>query len=339
MLVILSQKVDSESLYSDELFASYHYPARYKSQLHEGDIFVYYQGNRYDKSQRYYFGTGTVGKIRTADGENYYAELINCLHFKEKIPIYLPDGGYIEQLGYRSVHNNINPPWQSSVRPLSREAYDYILNAANINPAPEITDTDSVDILKDKLKSAVKEFYVKGDFSAIYRIESIAAAIGQSAFASGGENENRKTTGSSPADSSGRELSAFLDYCKTTKMIYSYKPVLILALFQSGNEDGCISIQTAAAWFRNFYSTRKAQNLPIEKKPCIYLRDDTTDKEIISNLVTNPVAALVGSGYFFYDKNSQILSVSPEIWHMADAAAKIKVIEICHQRLRDYYEE
>lgn len=339
MLVILSQKVDSESLYSDELFASYHYPARYKNQLHEGDIFVYYQGNRYDKSQRYYFGTGTVGKIRTMDGENYYAELTNCLHFKEKIPIYLPDGGYIEQLGYRSVRNNINPPWQSSVRPLSREAYDYILNAANINLAPEITDADSVDILKDKLKSAVKEFYVKGDFSAIYRIESIAATIGQSAFAPNRNSENLRAADCSPTNSSCGDLSGFLNYCRTTQMIYSYKPVLILALFQSGNEDGSISMKTAAACFRSFYSARKAQNLPAEKKPCIYLRDDITDNAIISNLIANPVAALVGSGYFSYDKSAQMLSVSPEIWRMADAAAKAEIIEICHQRLRDYYEE
>lgn len=70
MLVILSQKVDSESSYADELFNSYHYPAKYKNQLHKGDIFIYYQGNRYDKSQRYYFGVGSVGEIQTTDGEN-----------------------------------------------------------------------------------------------------------------------------------------------------------------------------------------------------------------------------------------------------------------------------
>ena len=64
MLVILSQKVDSESSYADELFNSYHYPARYKNQLHEGDIFIYYQGNRYDKSQRYYFGVALLAKFR-----------------------------------------------------------------------------------------------------------------------------------------------------------------------------------------------------------------------------------------------------------------------------------
>ena len=40
MLVILSQKVDSESSYADELFNSYHYPARYRNLLHKG-IFLF----------------------------------------------------------------------------------------------------------------------------------------------------------------------------------------------------------------------------------------------------------------------------------------------------------
>lgn len=179
MLVILSQKVDSESSYADELFSSYHYPARYKNQLREGDTFIYYQGNRYDKSQRYYFGTGTVGKILTTDGENYYAELVSCRQFGKKIPIYLPDGGYIEQLDYESVRKSINPPWQSSIRPLSQKAYDYILSVAGIQTTLEVESSVSIDVLKDKLKLAVKEFYVEGDYTAIYRIERIAATIGR----------------------------------------------------------------------------------------------------------------------------------------------------------------
>lgn len=102
MLVILSQKVDSESTYAYGLFNSFHYPARYKNQLHKGDVFIYYQGNRFDQSQRYYFGVGTIGEILTADGTNYYAKLLDCQKFEKKVPIYLNDGGYIEQLGYNT---------------------------------------------------------------------------------------------------------------------------------------------------------------------------------------------------------------------------------------------
>ena len=110
MYVILSQRIDFDSSYADELFNSYHYPSKYKNQLHKGDIFIYYQGNRYDKSQRYYFGVGTVGEIITSDGENYYAKLIDCQQFEKKVPIYLPDGGYIEQLGYETVRKSLNRP-------------------------------------------------------------------------------------------------------------------------------------------------------------------------------------------------------------------------------------
>lgn len=178
MLVILSQKIDTESSYSDELFRSYHYPAKYRNQLHEGDIFIYYQGNRHDKSHRYYFGVGTVGEIMTTDGENYYARLVNCRQFENQVPIYLPDGGYIEQLGYETVRNSISPPWQSSIRPLSQAAYEYILNEAGTQVIPKVEE--SVGELKEKLKAAVRAFYVEKDSAAIHLIESLAASIGQS---------------------------------------------------------------------------------------------------------------------------------------------------------------
>lgn len=177
MLVVLSQKIDPESSYEDKLFSLYHYPARYKNQIHEGDLFIYYQGNRYSKSQRYYFGTGTIGEIKTSDGENYYARLSGCERFKKTVPIYLPDGGYIEQLGYLSVRKNLNPPWQCSVRPISQEAFNYILNAAEFNMSHEPDINAQVEELKGKLKTAIKEFYLDGNISALDRIESISVAI------------------------------------------------------------------------------------------------------------------------------------------------------------------
>ena len=175
MIVVLSQKIDSESTYEDELFKRYHYPARYRKQLHEGDIFVYYQGNRYDKSQRYYFGAGRIGKISSTDEDNFYADLLDCQPFSIKVPIYLPDGGYIEQLGYDTVRKSINPPWQSSVRPLSQEAFDYILKAADSKFGMVVPV--SLEELKENLRNAVREFYVEKDDSAILKIKEISDAI------------------------------------------------------------------------------------------------------------------------------------------------------------------
>lgn len=129
MTIILSQKVDTDSVYAgDEVFKTYHYPARYGNQIHEGDIFVYYQGNRCNKSQRYYLGTEKIRKNRQKNERNYYVELLNVIRFEKKVPIYLPDGGYVEKMGYETVRKSINPPWQSSIRPLSKAAYEYMLS-------------------------------------------------------------------------------------------------------------------------------------------------------------------------------------------------------------------
>lgn len=127
MYVVLSQKIDTESPYDDILFSIYHYPAKYRNQLHPGDIFIYYQGNRYNQKHRYYFGTGVIGQIVATDDNNYFASLIQCKRFEKSVPIYLLGGGYIEQLNYESIRKKENPPWQSSIRPLSEEAYKYII--------------------------------------------------------------------------------------------------------------------------------------------------------------------------------------------------------------------
>lgn len=170
MIIILSQKIGSDSVYTgDEVFKVYHYPARYRNQIHTGDTFVYYQGNRYDKSQRYYFGTGKIGGIRQIDEENYYAELLNVVRFEKKVPIYLPDDGYVEQLEYETVRRSMNPPWQSSIRPLSEAAYEYILQKSG--------GKEMIETCNANLKKAIQNYYITKDKKAVLRILKLAKQL------------------------------------------------------------------------------------------------------------------------------------------------------------------
>jgi len=129
-----------------------------------------------------------------------------------------------------------------------------------------------------------------------------------------------------------------LEYCRTMKMSYSYKPVLILALLHAG-KNGSVSIENAAHFFRDYYATRREQGLLAEKKKCIYLKNDVTDKQIIVNLINNPVKALCGSGFFFFNEQHQVLSLSPEIWAALDKGSKATLTKICRQRLKEYYSD
>jgi len=337
MLIILSQKVDSDSTYSDKLFRTYHYPARYRNQLHKGDIFIYSQGNRYDKTQRYYFGAGRVGEVLSTDGENYYATLVDCQKFTKKVPIYLPDGGYIEQLGYDTVRKSLTPPWQSSVRPISQQAFDYILNAAGVqySPKPE----ESLYVLREKLKKAVREYYVDRDNAAIFRIEDIASSIAHATNVETSDSQKAASceTVLNSSETSNDRLLSLVEYCMSMKMTYSYKPLLILALLNQGNDKGCIDIDAAVRYFRDYYQERCNQGLCVEKKPCIYQKKDVSDKQISTNLITNPVPALAQSGYFFFNSETKLFSISPEIWNVMDKKSKSEIKRICRKKLEDYY--
>ena len=339
MLVILSQKIDTESEYADDLFNTYHYPARYKNLLHKGDVFIYYQGNRYNKDQRYYFGVGTVGEILSADGKNYYAKLIDCQQFEKKVPIWLPDGGYIEQLDYQEVRNSVNPPWQSSIRPVSQRAFDYILNRAGIQKAPDAAK--SVDVLKDNLKQSIREFYLGGNDSAILDIESIASAIARSLNVAESEQNREETVEAAylPSLPPAEIVQNLIDYCKTMKMSYSYKPVLILALLNSRKKDGSVTAERAAKFFREYYETRKKAGLPAEKKKCLYLKDSITDQQIVANVIANPVKALAETPYFYFNSETGVFSFSPEIWDVLDRKSKLALGSVCRQRLIEYFSD
>ena len=60
---------------------------------------------------------------------------------------------------------------------------------------------------------------------------------------------------------------SLIEYCEKMSMSYSYKPVLIMGLIQN---QGIITLDEAASFFLQFYSTRLEQGLIAEKKNSIY---------------------------------------------------------------------
>lgn len=156
MKIILAQRIDFQSNYDDVPFVTYHYPKRYRHQIRSGDRFIYYQGDRYKKDNRYYFGCGVIGAIETgATDESYYAEILEGYRFPKNVSIYSNLGdGFIESLGYDQVRKKPNPSWQSSIRKISDTAFSEILNLASISPnigdsvSLLETEADALNVLK-----------------------------------------------------------------------------------------------------------------------------------------------------------------------------------------------
>jgi len=335
MYIVLSQKIDTDSTYSDKLFETYHFPARYRNQIHTGDIFIYYQGNRLVKEQRYYFGSGIVGKIYTTDEESYFAELTNCKTFENKVPIYLKDGGYIEQKGYESVRNRPNPPWQSSIRPISREAYNFIMsNAGEVESLKEIED---IEQLKTELKKSIKAFYLGADNAAILSVAKTAKEIISALSLEPTNCNSSKIEYADTIVNFDDSKKSLFDYCKNLRMSYSYKPILIMAVIDAKTTNGMIPINDAVRYFRNYYKNRSNLGLKIEKNNCIYQDLSVSDEEIAGNILANPVKALMSSGYFAFDSQNMYFGFSPEVWFELSDTDKAALRSVCVIKLEKYY--
>jgi|TARA_B100000959_G_scaffold9989_1_gene10123 predicted HNH restriction endonuclease len=153
MLIILSQRIDYESEYEDIPFSIYHFPKRYRNQIKPGDRFIYYQGDRYKRENRYYFGTGIIGKVEPDEnGKYYYAEIIEGVPFNKKVPIYNESGGFIESIDYFDVRQKPNPSWQNSIRKISYGAFDAILQRSETNDSI-LEDLSIIENSKNPIKT------------------------------------------------------------------------------------------------------------------------------------------------------------------------------------------
>ena len=142
-----------------------------------------------------------------------------------------------------------------------------------------------------------------------------------------------------PVTSQEEKVQALIEYCRTTRMTYSYKMVLLMLLFKNADKDGCLNIDKATGLFKEYYEARRLAGMIDEKKPSIVSDPGASLSEIKNCLVNNPVKALATSGFFFYNNGEGLLSVSPDIWPFIGRSEKITIGKICRARLKDDYGE
>lgn len=360
MHIVLSQRVDIDSSYSDELFKLYHYPTRYKNQLKTGDVFVYYQGDRLVREHRYYYGMGKIGKILLDDLDgSYYAELIECKKFKDKVSIYLEDG-YIEQMDFSTVRKSFNPPWQSSVRPISKKAFEYIISRSGIVENNNAGDEDenlqyewaysknscciksrkvtdkivSVDDLKEELKWKIKKFYVYKQNDAIFEMQQIVNQITKALYPKSNTDIAQKNV------KDHREgIISLRDCCKSMQMTFSYKPVLIKAILFHADTDGNVNVSDIVEFFRNFYESRRRDGVIIEKGNSIFAKGKYTDKEAERIIIMNPVKCFENMNILKYHKSSGVIRVNANIWKSISKEGKLEIEVVCDERLVQYFKK
>lgn len=80
----------------------------------------------------------------------------------------------------------------------------------------------------------------------------------------------------------------FMDMVHTMDMSFSYKPVLLKAMFEHVDENGRVKVEDIVDYFIWFYVSRKEKGLVVEKRTSIFCKDSFTRSDVEKNIFVNP---------------------------------------------------
>ena len=136
-------------------------------------------------------------------------------------------------------------------------------------------------------------------------------------------------------DDNRKEL--FMEMIKQMDMSYSYKPVLIKAVFTHADSKGRVKLDDIVAYFRSYYESRRNAGLTVEKPNSIFAKGGYTDKEAQRNILANPFKRFQDMQMLRHTKTLGIIEVEPTVWRNLTEEEKTEILKICEEKLERYY--
>lgn len=129
----------------------------------------------------------------------------------------------------------------------------------------------------------------------------------------------------------------FMEMIQQMDMSYSYKPVLIEAIFANADSKGRIKLDDIVSYFRNYYESRRKNGLTVEKANSIFAKGGYTDKEAQRNILSNPFKRFEDMQMLRHTRTLGIVEVEPTVWKALDKKEKQEILRICEEKLYGYF--
>lgn len=120
---------------------------------------------------------------------------------------------------------------------------------------------EDVEFYESELRNAVRSYYVDKEKTAICSIERLAARIGRATSIAERHSDHSYCNLYIASTTVFERIAALKNYLQSMRMVYSYNPVLVMALLHSG-KNGAVSIEKAAQYFWKYYADRRLQGYP-----------------------------------------------------------------------------
>jgi len=129
----------------------------------------------------------------------------------------------------------------------------------------------------------------------------------------------------------------FMDMVETMDMSYSYKPVLLKAMFENADEKGRVRVDDIVDYFIDFYNDRKAKGLFVEKKNSVYCRDNYTRTEAERNIFANPFKRFEDMRFMKRCRDIEYVEFNRHVFKKLTEEEIAWILKHCDEKLDEYY--
>lgn len=129
----------------------------------------------------------------------------------------------------------------------------------------------------------------------------------------------------------------FMKFIETMDMSYSYKPVLLKAIYEYMDTSGRVALPNVVDYFIDFYEDRKAHGMIAEKSTSIYQKGGYTRKDVEKNILSNPFKRFEDMRFLMRCKDVETIEVNPIIFRKLTREDWLHIVNVCNKSLEKYY--
>ena len=129
----------------------------------------------------------------------------------------------------------------------------------------------------------------------------------------------------------------FMKFIETMDMSFSYKPVLLKAIYEYMDSNGRIALPDVVDYFIDFYEDRKVHGMIAEKPNSIYQKGGYTKKDVEKNILSNPFKRFEDMRFLMRCKDVEIVEVNPIIFRKLTREDWLHIVDVCDKSLEKYY--
>ena len=129
----------------------------------------------------------------------------------------------------------------------------------------------------------------------------------------------------------------FMKFIETMDMSFSYKPVLLKAIYEHIDSNGRVALPDVVDYFIDFYEDRKAHGMIAEKPNSIYQKGGYTKKDVEKNILSNPFKRFEDMRFLMRCKDVETVEVNPIIFRKLTRGDWLHIVDVCDKSLEKYY--